>query len=141
MHDKTIGFVGAGNMAAALIRGLLASETVRPSQIWASDVRAERLAELSKQYGIVTTTDNAKLVEACDVVVVAVKPQVIDKVLPTIAASLRPDALVVSIAAGVPIEAFESRLPEGARVVRTMPNTAAMALAGATAISRGTHAT
>lgn len=141
MLDKTIGFVGAGNMAAALIRGLLASETVRPSQIWASDVRSERLSELASLHGIVTTTDNAKLVEACDVIVVAVKPQVIDKVLPTIAASLRPNALVVSIAAGVPIEAFESRLPEGTRVIRTMPNTAAMALAGATAISRGTHAT
>lgn len=141
MHDKNIGFVGAGNMAAALIRGLLASKTVRPSQIHASDVRAERLAELANLHGIVTTQDNAKLAEACDVVVVAVKPQVIDKVLPAIAGSLRPNALVVSIAAGVPIEAFESRLPEGTRVIRTMPNTAAIALAGATAIARGTHAT
>lgn len=141
MHDKTIGFVGAGNMAAALIRGLVSSKTVRPSQIYASDVRTERLMELTEQHGIVTTPENAKLAEACDVVVLAVKPQIIDKILPAIAGSLRPNALVVSIAAGVPIEAFESRLPEGTHVIRTMPNTAAMALAGATAISRGTHAT
>ncbi len=141
MHEKFIGFVGAGNMAAALIRGLITSKTVRPSQIYASDVRTEQLAALAEKHGIVTTPENTELAEACDVVVVAVKPQIIDKILPAIAGSLRPNALVVSIAAGVPIEAFESRLPEGTRVIRTMPNTAAMALAGATAISRGTHAT
>lgn len=140
MQDKTIGFVGAGNMAGALIRGLLSSGTISAERIIASDVRDERLAELAKDHGIRTTRDNAELAAACDVVVLATKPQVIDKILPPIAKALRPNAIVVSIAAGVPIEALESRLPEGARVVRTMPNTAAMALAGATAIAPGAHA-
>lgn len=140
MRDKTIGFVGAGNMAGALIKGMLHSGTVRPDQIVASDVRDERLAELAKEHGIRTTKDNAELASKCDVIVLAVKPQVIDKVMTPIAAAIRADSLVVSIAAGVPIESIEARLPSGVRVVRTMPNTAAMALAGATAIAPGTHA-
>jgi pyrroline-5-carboxylate reductase len=140
MKDKRIGFVGAGNMAGALIKGLLHSGTVGPAQIQASDVREERLAELAAEHRISTTIDNAKLAAWSDIVVLAVKPQVIDKVMAPIARALRPHALVVSIVAGVPIESIESRLPPETRVVRTMPNTAAIALAAATAISPGTHA-
>jgi pyrroline-5-carboxylate reductase len=131
--------VGAGNMAGALIKGLLHSGTVGPSQIQASDVREERLAELAEDHGIGTTNDNGKLAAWSDIVVIAVKPQVIDKILVSVARMLRPDALVISIAAGVPIVSFESRLPPRTRVIRTMPNTAAIALAGATAIAPGTH--
>jgi pyrroline-5-carboxylate reductase len=140
MKTKNIGFVGAGNMAGALIKGLLHSGTVDPAQIQASDVREERLAELAAAHAIGTTKDNAELAAWADIVVLAVKPQVIDKVMVPIAKAIRPQALVVSIAAGVPIESLESRLPPGTRVVRTMPNTAAIALAGATAIAPGTHA-
>ncbi|HMI84120.1 MAG TPA: pyrroline-5-carboxylate reductase [Polyangiaceae bacterium] len=140
MKDQKIGFVGAGNMAGALIKGLLHSGTVGPAQILASDVREERLAELAGEHGIAVTKDNAELAAWADLVVLAVKPQVIDKVMGPIARALRSHALVVSIAAGVPIESIESRLPPNTRVVRTMPNTAAMALAGATAIAPGTHA-
>jgi pyrroline-5-carboxylate reductase len=140
MKEKKVGFVGAGNMAGALIKGLLHSGTVGPTQILASDVREERLAELAAEHGIATTKDNAKLTAWSDIVVLAVKPQVIDKVMVPIAQALRPHALVISIAAGVSIEFLESRLPPDARVVRTMPNTAAIALAGATAIAPGTHA-
>jgi len=140
MKNKKIGFVGAGNMAGALIKGLLHSGTVGPAQIQASDVREERLAELASKHGITTTKDNAQLAAWSDVVVLAVKPQVIDKVMVPIARTIRPHALFVSIAAGVPIESLESRLPAETRVVRTMPNTAAIALAGATAIAPGSHA-
>jgi pyrroline-5-carboxylate reductase len=140
MKDKRIGFVGAGNMAGALIKGLLHSGTVTPAQIQASDVRDERLAELVSEHGITTTKDNAKLAAWSDIVVLAVKPQVIDKVMLPIARAIRPHTLVVSIVAGVPIESIESRFPPNTRVVRTMPNTAAIALAGATAIAPGTHA-
>jgi pyrroline-5-carboxylate reductase len=118
----------------------LHSGTVGPTQILASDVREERLAELAGQHGIATTNDNAKLAAWSDVVVLAVKPQIIDKVMVPIAGALKPHALVVSIAAGVPIAFIESRLPPDTRVIRTMPNTAAIALAGATAIAPGTHA-
>jgi len=140
MQNKKIGFVGGGNMAGALIKGLLHSGTMTAAQIQASDVREERLVELANEHGIVTTKDNAKLAEWADVIVLAVKPQVIDKVIGPLGKSLSPNALVISIAAGVPIESIEARLPRGARVIRTMPNTAAIALAGATAIAAGTHA-
>jgi pyrroline-5-carboxylate reductase len=141
MDTRKIGMLGAGNMAGALIRGLLASGTVRAEQIRASDVRAERLDEISAEHDIETTSDNRALVSWANLVVLAVKPQVIDRVLDQIGEAFERDTLVVSIAAGVPIRALESRLPDGVRVVRAMPNTAAIALAGATAVAPGAHAT
>lgn len=139
--DRTIGFVGAGNMASALIRGLLASAAWPKESILASDVDESRLEHLAAETGVRTTTDNALVAGQSDVVVIAVKPQVVDRVLAALADHLRPETLVVSIAAGVSIEVLEGRLPSHARVVRTMPNTPAIAGAGATAIARGTHAT
>ncbi|RYE94862.1 MAG: pyrroline-5-carboxylate reductase [Myxococcales bacterium] len=140
MRDKTVGFLGAGNMAGALIKGLLLGGALPPDQIWASDVRQERLAELAQAHGLRVTASNDELLAACDVVVLSVKPQVVDRVLPAIGARLKPDAVLVSVAAGVSLAAMEARLPPGTRVIRTMPNTPATALAGATAIARGSHA-
>jgi pyrroline-5-carboxylate reductase len=139
--SNTIGFIGAGNMAAALVRGLLHSKVADPARLWVSDVKADRIAELARDFGLQTTQDNVHLAQTCDVLVLAVKPQVIDKVVATLGPHLRKDALVLSVAAGVPIRALEAKLPAGTRVIRTMPNTPATALAGATAISAGTHAT
>jgi pyrroline-5-carboxylate reductase len=141
MKSRRIGMLGAGNMAGALIRGLLASKSVTPEQIVASDVRADHLKELEAQYGIKTFTDNRKLAAASNLVVLAVKPQVVDRVLDQMADAFAPDTLLVSIAAGVPIRSLEARLPEHVRVVRAMPNTAAIALAGATGIAPGSRAT
>jgi pyrroline-5-carboxylate reductase len=141
MEKRRIGMLGAGNMAGALIRGLLASGTVNASQIRASDVRAERLEELAKTYGIVTHGENTELARWANVVVVAVKPQVVDRALEQVGGALVTDTLVVSIAAGVPLTAIEARLPNGVRAVRAMPNTAAIALAGATGIAPGAGAT
>ena len=128
-------------MAGALINGLLHSKSVTPAQVRASDVKPARLAELASQYGIETSADNAALVRWSNLLVVAVKPQIVDRILPLVAENLQDGTVVVSIAAGVPIEVFESVLGPGARVVRSMPNTAAIALAGATAIAAGTCAT
>jgi pyrroline-5-carboxylate reductase len=139
--NKTLGFVGGGNMAAALIKGLLHSKVVPPEGIVVSDVKQERLDLLKEKHGIRTTTDNHALVRDVDVVVLSVKPQVIDKVLGAIGKDVKPTQLVVSVAAGVPVVAMEARLPQGTRVVRTMPNTPATVDAGATAIAAGTHAT
>lgn len=140
--DKTkIGMLGAGNMAGALIRGMLASQRVGVDQIAASDVRKERLDELEQEYGIATYADNRELAAWANVVVLAVKPQVVDRVLDTLGNVFQPGTLLVSIAAGVPIKALEARLPSSVRVVRAMPNTAAIALAGATGIAPGSRAT
>jgi pyrroline-5-carboxylate reductase len=138
--DKTIGFLGAGNMAEALIRGLLRGHCV-PAQIIASTPRTERTDELRSRYGIDAMTDNQALVDRADVVVLSVKPQIMRKVLDEIADRVRPDALLISIAAGIPVAAIEQRLRPGTRVIRTMPNTPALVDAAATAISAGGHAT
>ncbi len=140
MKDRTLGFLGAGNMAGALIKGLLHAKVSPPTKIVVSDVKGARLDEMGKTHGIRTTLDNHLLVRECDVLVIAVKPQVVDKVLAEIGAEVKPGQLVISVAAGVPIAAIEARLPVGSKVVRAMPNTPATALAGATAISGGEHA-
>ncbi|MCL2449410.1 MAG: pyrroline-5-carboxylate reductase [Polyangiaceae bacterium] len=140
MKTKRLGFLGAGNMAGALIKGLLHGKVLPPERVLASDVKAERLEQLQALHGIRTTSDNHKLATECDVLVLSVKPQSLDKVLGEVGRDVRSDQLVVSVAAGVPIEAIESRLPAGARVVRAMPNTPATVQAGATAVAGGAHA-
>lgn len=141
LAELTIGFLGGGNMAAALVKGLLHAKVVPPAQVIVSDVKAERLAQLRETHGVRTTQDNHELVKVADVVVLAVKPQVFDKVLDAVGTDFRADQLLVSVAAGVPVSAMEARLPANARVVRSMPNTPATVDAGATAIAPGTHAT
>jgi pyrroline-5-carboxylate reductase len=141
MKTRTLGFLGAGNMAGALIKGLLHSGAVPPSRIVASDMKPERLKYLEATHAIRTTADNHALVKEVDVLVLAVKPQVVDKVLTAIGREVKEGTVVISVAAGVPIAAIEARLPERARVVRSMPNTPAICLAGASAIAAGTHAT
>jgi pyrroline-5-carboxylate reductase len=138
---KTVAFLGAGNMAGALIRGLLSSGALLPSEILCTDVRKPRLEELKTKYGVEVLQSNEEAARRADVVVLSTKPQVFDRLLPEVNKGLRPSSLVVSIAAGIPVSAIEAHLPEGTRVVRTMPNTPAIVDAGATAIARGTHAT
>lgn len=138
--QSKIAFLGAGNMAGALIDGLLRAEACRPDDIYAVDVRPGRLEELAERDGIRVTRDLAEACAWADVIVLSVKPQVFDRVLPRVAEAMRPDALVISIAAGVHSGTIERQLPDGARVVRTMPNTPALVDAGATAIAAGSHA-
>jgi pyrroline-5-carboxylate reductase len=139
--DKNIAFLGAGNMAGALIRGLLHAEACTPQQIWATDVREDRLEELAIAHGIRTGADNAEAARWADIVVLATKPQVFDRLLEQVADAIDANDLVISIAAGVPIESIEARLARGVRVVRSMPNTPALVDAAATAIARGSHGT
>src|SRR5688572_1800686 len=137
---KSIGFLGGGNMAEALIRGLVRGGHAAPARVFASGPRPERLAELSAEYGIVTTTDNRELARESQILVLSVKPQILDRVLVEIADVVAPGTLVISVAAGVSSAAIERRLPGGARVIRSMPNTPALVGAGATAIAGGSHA-
>ncbi|MGZ5443837.1 MAG: pyrroline-5-carboxylate reductase [Thermoanaerobaculia bacterium] len=136
---RTIGFIGAGNMAEAMIRGLLRGNDFAPEQVSASGPREERAGELREKYGIRATTDN-KASANSDIVVLSVKPQILSRVLDEVADSIRADALVISIAAGVPVATIQSRLASGTRVVRAMPNTPALVDAAATAIAGGEHA-
>ncbi|MEO6259112.1 MAG: pyrroline-5-carboxylate reductase [Thermoanaerobaculia bacterium] len=137
--DKTIGFIGAGNMAEAMIRGLLRGGDFTAAQVVASGPREERVRELRDTYAINATTDN-RLPAASDIVVLSVKPQILSRVLDEVGQAIGPETLVISIAAGVPVAAIQAKLPTGARVVRAMPNTPALVDAAATAIARGDHA-
>src|SRR5689334_19300142 len=101
MKERRIGFVGAGNMATALVRGLVGSGLVTPEHVRASDPSAERLAALSREHGITTDPDNQAIGRWADLVVLAVKPQVVDSAITQLAPSLAPGTLVISIAAGV----------------------------------------
>jgi pyrroline-5-carboxylate reductase len=136
--DGKIAFIGAGNMAAALIQGLLEQGVARPDQLIASDVRPEALASLAKQHGIATTQDN-QVACAAEVVILSVKPQVFPSLLPELAPFVGSARLVLSIAAGVPLIAIETPL-KAARVIRAMPNTPALVGAGATALAAGARA-
>ena len=137
--SRTIGFIGAGNMAEAMLRGLLRGNDFAPAQISASGPRRERVDELREKYGIDATTDNHKPASA-EIVVLSVKPQIMSRVLDEVAQTISPEALVISIAAGVPVSTIQSRLASGTRVIRAMPNTPALVDAAATAIAGGEHA-
>lgn len=127
-------------MAEALIRGLLRAD-VAPERIGGSSPSRERNEDLSTRYGIRTTADNAELVGHSDILVLAVKPQILERVLLEVGSKISANTLVISVAAGIPIRAIERRLHQGTRVIRCMPNTPALVSAGASAIARGTHAT
>jgi pyrroline-5-carboxylate reductase len=136
-----VGFIGTGNMAEALIKGLLRTTVLVPQSIWGSEPRQSRVDEIKTRYGIAMTKYNADVVRHCPIVVLSVKPQILPSVCDEIAPHLKPRTLVISIAAGVPLAVLEARLPAGTHVVRVMPNTPALVAAGATAISPGRHAT
>ncbi|MBT3271674.1 MAG: pyrroline-5-carboxylate reductase [Spirochaetales bacterium] len=130
---STIGFIGAGNMAEAFIKGIVSSGMYSPTAVMASDLRTERLKYLEDEYGIKTTTDNSVLAAESAIVFLSVKPQSMVKMLDGIAGKLRDDVLVISIAAGITTSYLASRLGD-VPIIRTMPNTPAMVDEGATAI-------
>ena len=126
LKNKTIAFLGAGNMGEALIRGLLTAKTIMPSQIIAADVRPERLGDLAKTFGIRTMNDNVKAVADADIVLLAVKPQQMSAVLAPLESAATVRKLFISIAAGVTTARIEGELGGKVRVVRVMPNTPAL---------------
>jgi pyrroline-5-carboxylate reductase len=136
LKGKRVGFIGSGNMGEALIKGLTSAGVVPPEMIVASDVRADRLKALSERYGIRTASGNADVVAHADVVVLAVKPQIMTAVLHEIAAAVSRTTLLVSIAAGVATGAIRAVLGPGVRLIRVMPNTPALVLEGVTAIAK-----
>ncbi|MCA9623267.1 MAG: pyrroline-5-carboxylate reductase [Myxococcales bacterium] len=136
LSEERIAFVGGGNMAEALLAGLLEAG-VAPERICASDPSASRRDHLAARHGVAVSASNAAAVAGATLVVLAVKPSVVVPACREIAAAVASEALVLSIAAGVPTATIEAELPEGARVVRAMPNTPALVQAGATAVAPG----
>jgi pyrroline-5-carboxylate reductase len=141
VRRPVVGFVGGGNMATALIKGLLAAGLYRPEQLVASDIDAPKLAALRRRFKIATTTDNTALVRDATALVIAVKPQIIDTVLAQMRPAVTVRKLFVSIAAGVTTARLEAGLGGTARVLRVMPNTPALLGKGMSVLVRGRHAT
>jgi pyrroline-5-carboxylate reductase len=137
--QPTVAVIGAGAMGEAIIRGLVRAGW-DPTDITAADTDTARLEALERDLGILTTADSAAAVAGRKVIVVVVKPNHVLDVLDRVAGSVDRGQVVVSVAAGVPIATYESRLP-GVPVVRAMPNTPALLGEGAAAIAAGTDAT
>jgi len=125
LRDTRISFIGSGNMAEAIIRGVLTKELVEPGHLLASDALPDRLAFLSEEYEVETTNDNKHAAQSADIVVLSVKPQILPQVLLQLAGAVRSDALVLSIVAGASIEQIAGGL-QHRPIVRVMPNTPAM---------------
>ena len=136
-NGRRLAILGAGVMGETLLSGLLRSGWTA-DQIVATDRRVERQIELVARYGI-TMVENEQAVAEADTVILVVKPQDMADLLDEIRDSLKPDTLVISLAAGVDTASIEARLPDGVAVVRVMPNTPAQVDEGMAAISAGSH--
>lgn len=136
-----IGFIGSGNMAEAIMKGIISAKLYSADSIIASDIRSERLDFLKNDLSINITTDNKKLLSKSDIVIFAVKPQNIKDLLDSIKEDLTEKHLCISILAGVKTSFFEQAVEDvKLRVIRVMPNTPALIQCGASALSKGTFA-
>lgn len=134
LDQMNISFIGAGNMAFALIKGML-SKGIKAARIQVSDKSQERLNLVQSEWPLKTSTDNLTACERADIVILAVKPQVLDKVLEEIAPVLsEKKPLIISIAAGINVEKIKALTFDEAAIVRAMPNTPAMVQTGATGL-------
>jgi pyrroline-5-carboxylate reductase len=140
MSARKIGVIGAGNMGTALLRGILASKWGRKSNLLASHPKKPKAAALARELGIRVIGQNLEVASQADVVILAVKPQILEPVLTEIRPALRRGQLLISIAAGFPTPQIESILGVPLPVIRAMPNVAAVVSLSATVLCLGRHA-
>jgi pyrroline-5-carboxylate reductase len=145
LKNKKIGFIGGGNMAEALIKGLVSASFIEGKNILVSEPSEPKRDALHTAYKIKVTADNHELTKKCDIIILAVKPQILSEVLGDIRSLVNRDKLVISVAAGVPIAIMDRDLRGDTNnkfsIVRTMPNTPALVQEGVTAIASGEHVT
>lgn len=140
--EKTIGFIGSGNMARAIIRGIVATGLTTPDRIWISDANPEQVERLSAETEVRGAANNSEVARHCDLIILATKPHHVTGVMAEIQAVLQADRhLIVSICAGVRTATIEDAAAAGTRVVRVMPNTPALIGCGSAAIAGGRNAT
>jgi pyrroline-5-carboxylate reductase len=130
---KTIGFIGSGNMAEALIKGLISAGLYKPANIFISDIRPQRLKQLAKKYKVKPAKDNRELAGKADTIVLSVKPQNMTEALESIKDAISSKKLIISIAAGVKTSRIADVLGNVA-IIRAMPNTPALIGEGASAL-------
>ena len=137
---ESIGFVGGGQMAEAMIRGILASGLVKADKITVAEPTANRCELLQGEYGVACTTDPETLCASSSVIVLAIKPQLAPQVLEAYQPHVGDQHLLISIMAGVPLASLAGLLGQSRRLIRVMPNTPALVLAAATAFSPNENA-
>ncbi|MCU9614449.1 pyrroline-5-carboxylate reductase [Caldibacillus lycopersici] len=135
MKNKKIGFIGAGNMAKAIIGGIVNSHLVPAKNVYASNRTEAKLVELKQEFGITIATDNKVIAKTCDIVFLSVTPEMYEKVIEEIKASIKDNAIIILIAAGQSIEQNEQRFQRPVKIVKAMPNTPVLVGEGMTAIS------
>ncbi|ULA67552.1 MAG: Pyrroline-5-carboxylate reductase [Nitrospira sp.] len=135
LTGRQIGFVGGGNMAEALLAGLLRKGLTTPDRLFVSDPLSSRRDLLRHNFAVSITADNRVAVQGADIVVLCVEPQVLDDVLTELAPSLASNPLLISVAAGYPLSRLQDRVAGAARLVRAMPNTPSAIGEGVTAMS------
>ena len=128
-----IGFIGGGNMAEAIIRGIISAGVFKLENVIVADVSTDRLDYLTGKYSITAAASNTDLAARASIIVLSVKPHIIDAVLTEIAGSIAPDAVVISVAAGITSSKIAKSLPN-TTIIRVMPNTPALIGQGASAL-------
>ncbi len=131
-----IGFIGAGNMASAMISGIITSKKAKASDILVSDSMATQLKALNKKYNVSTFLDNTEVAKNADIIFIAVKPHLYKIVLNEISSNLNKSKVIISIAPGKTLKELESWIFPSAKIIRTMPNTPSMVLEGMTAVCK-----
>lgn len=140
--NKKIGFIGAGNMATAMMSGILRGGLVPPEEIIMSDVSGAQRDKISEQYGVNVTDDNKVVAAQSEVLFLAVKPQYYSDVLTEIRGCVREDTLIITIAPGQTLASLAERLgSDRAKIICTMPNTPAMVGQGMTAVTPNANVT
>ena len=141
MIKAKVGFIGAGNMGEALIKGILDAQVCVPEDVYASDIAELKLKKLEKTYGIGTFMENTKLASQVDIMVLAVKPQNVEEVLDELAPVVERKHLIISVLAGVPTSYLAARFSAAPPIIRVMPNAPSLIGAGVAALTRGAQAT
>ncbi len=135
-NPKT-GFIGAGNMATALIKGLIQSGAYEQDHLFVSDKEEGALKSISTQFDLKNYPSNSELVRECSIVVLSVKPQNIREVLEEVKGDIRNDQVIISIAAGIPLSMIRTIIGKDIPLIRVMPNTPALVQKGVSALAGG----
>lgn len=138
---KKIGFIGAGKMAQAIIKGIIKQNFFSVENIFASEPNQENAAKVANELGIKVFQSNKELVQNCDIIVFSVKPFIIKDILDEIKNIVTPEQLIISILAGISTEFIQSQLGNRLPVIRIMPNTPALVNEGMSAVCKGSLAT
>ena len=141
MLKEKIGFIGGGKMGEALVKGVLRAKLSSADKIIVSDVDKKRCQILEEEAGINTTQENKKVTSASDIIILAIKPNVMGDILEELKGDITPEHLIVSIAAGIPLDFIESFLNKGCRAIRVMPNTPCLVGETAAGYALGKNAT